>query len=250
MAQWKKPTQITAWSFSRYRDYQKCPLYAKLKHIDKLAEPGNAAMDRGAGIHKDAEYYIRGVTKSLPAIFKPFAAQFKAWRKMFATNKEMVVEDMWHLTSKWTMTHGRDWDAIWLRVKLDICTVETVGDVTHIGVPDIKSGRINERYNIPEYKEQLSLYGAGALIKYSDKGVNIVVKPSLVFVDAGVSWPPPDQTITYTPADLPGLKAEWNKKVKPMLSDKTFAPKPGRMCEYCHFRRGNSDNGGGQCAFG
>ncbi len=53
----KRIQKITAWSFSRYGDYQKCPLMAKFKAIDKIKEPSNKYLKRGTAIHKEAELY-------------------------------------------------------------------------------------------------------------------------------------------------------------------------------------------------
>ena len=57
------------------------------------------------------------------------------------------------------------------------------------------------------------------------------------------------EPMEYKLADMPKLKLEWNKRVKPMMLDKKFAPKPNQFCYSCHFRASNKDNGGGQCKF-
>ena len=43
---------LKSWSFSRYSTYKQCPLKAKFSLIDKIAEPKNQAMERGAQIHE------------------------------------------------------------------------------------------------------------------------------------------------------------------------------------------------------
>ena len=69
-----KSTKITSWSFSRYADYKNCPLKFKLKHVDKLNEPPNEAMARGAAIHTLAEEYIKGKGRTVPPELKLFEA--------------------------------------------------------------------------------------------------------------------------------------------------------------------------------
>ena len=76
--------QLTSWSFSRYSDYKQCPLKAKLKHLDKISEPPNEAMARGAAIHTLAEKYIKGEGRSLPPELKLFKDEFKKLRPWMA----------------------------------------------------------------------------------------------------------------------------------------------------------------------
>ena len=71
---------ITAWSFSRYSTYKQCPAKLKYSAIDKLKEPPNAAMARGAAIHTLAEDYVKGKGKALPPELKLFADLFKMLR--------------------------------------------------------------------------------------------------------------------------------------------------------------------------
>ena len=86
------PRQFTSWSFSRYMDWRGCPAKAKYKHLDKLAEPPNAAMERGSMIHKLAEDYTLGVLKRIPAELKAFADEFKASVFCDNTAKQQRVE--------------------------------------------------------------------------------------------------------------------------------------------------------------
>ena len=51
--------KITSWSFSRWNVYEECPAKAKYKFIDKLKEPGSAAMDRGTALHKQCEDFLK-----------------------------------------------------------------------------------------------------------------------------------------------------------------------------------------------
>lgn len=86
--------QLTSWSFSRYSDYKQCPLKCKLKHIDKISEPPNPAMARGAAIHNLAEDYIKGKVPKLAPELVLFKDEFSRLRKMFKKiSQSMVVED-------------------------------------------------------------------------------------------------------------------------------------------------------------
>lgn len=214
---------ITAWSYSRYRDYEKCPLLAKFKHVDRLKEPPNEAMERGTLIHKLAEDFALKRIKKLPPELKQFKAKFTALQK-----QKLLVEEQWAFNDKW----GRvDWFArdAWCRVKMD-ASYQFKKEVVVI---DHKTGRYREG----EYTEQLELYALAALLIYTSADT---VSCRLWFLDSG-----DEATYTATRADIEELKKKWVARTKPMLNDKRFAPKPGNHCRWCHFSKAK----GGKCKF-
>ena len=235
--------QITSWSFSRYSDYKQCPFKAKLKHIDKIQEPKNPAMERGAQIHDKAEDYIKSKIRSLPAELKLFKTEFAALRKQYKKMiNGMVVEDTWAFTSDWTQTQWNDWVGCWVRIKLDCAHHE---DDDTLIITDWKTGKFRAEMN-EDYVEQLELYALAALLLHSHIER---VKPRLVYVDEGKIYPSAGEEIIFTRADIPKLTKLWNKRVAPMMRDKLFAPRPNDKCHWCHFRKSNKANGGGQCKF-
>jgi len=239
---------LKAWSFSRYGDYKLCPLKAKLKHIDRIKEPGSVAMDRGARIHKVAELYIKGASYArVPLELKMFAEELRWMRRQYKKLQSgIVVEETWAFRVDWTETRWDDWAGCWLRVKLDVAHHE---DAETIIVTDWKTGRFRPEYNLVDYEEQMELYALGALLLYDHA---MVVKPRLVYLDEGIIYP--DRTATpdalvFTRDDMPKLKKAWEKRTKAMLSDTRFAPRPNDKCRWCHYRNANKENGGGQCKF-
>jgi hypothetical protein len=235
---------ITSWSFSRYSDYRSCPQKFKFKHIDKMKEPPSPAMQRGIDIHKLAEDYVKGTLKTLPAELKLFKNEFAKLRK----EKIKLVEEQWTWTKDWGgETTWDDWGGAWLRVKLDVAYV----NVTHNAlVPiDHKTGKFSE-WKLPEYLEQLDLYGLAALKKMPDVDV---VSPRLWFLDHGRVYPDPtldlvrgEHEIEYFRKDEKLLEKKWAMKIKPMFADRTFKPTPSESaCRFCHFRKAN----GGPCKF-
>jgi hypothetical protein len=159
--------KITSWSFSRYSDYKQCPAKAKYKHIDRIKEPPNPAMARGAAIHTLAEEYIKGKGRTLPPELKLFEAEFKALRKQFKKSiNGMVVEDNWSFTSNWEETAWDDWIHCWVRIKLDCAHHE--GDDILI-VTDWKTGKFREEMN-EDYVEQLELYALAPPVAPAPQG--------------------------------------------------------------------------------
>ncbi len=237
-----KIKNVTAWSFSRYNEYRKCPALTKYKVIERRKEPGNQAMERGNLIHKLAEDYIKGNIAKLPPELLQFKAEFAKLRKMYkAPVKKIAVEDSWSFTKDWAKTTWDDWDHCWVRIKLD-CAHQEADDV--LIVTDWKTGKYREESN-EDYIEQLELYALAAFLWYDTVQT---VKPRLAYLDLGMIYPEkPDDIakLTFTRADLPRLKKTWEKRTKPMMVDVTFAPRPSSACRWCHFSAAKS----GPCAY-
>lgn len=214
--------QITAWSFSRYKTYQECPAKAKYKFILKMQEPANEAMNRGTNIHKMAEDYTKGLIKKLPAELVNFKEEFAELKK-----SKPVVEEQWAFNIQWIQT---DWFAkdVWTRIKVDAVCL----DEKSLFIIDHKTGKRKE-----DHLEQLSLYAiAGSIVYPSAEEIHA----QLWYTDSG------DLTHeTYSVKDIPGLKKDWEKKTRAMLNDKSFVPRPGNYCRWCHF----SKSKGGPCKF-
>jgi RecB family exonuclease len=235
--------QLTSWSFSRYSDYKQCPLKAKLKHIDKISEPPNQAMARGAAIHQLAEDFIKGKIARLPPELKAFADDFKKFKAQYKKKiSGMVVEDNWSFTKDWTETQWNNWAECWVRIKLDCAHHE---DQETLVVTDWKTGKFRVEMN-EEYVEQLELYALSALLLHEHIQQ---VKPRLAYLDADTVYPEPGQELVFTRADIPKLKKLWEKRTKAMMSDKLFAPRPNDKCKWCFYRSSNKAAGGGQCKY-
>ncbi len=226
---------ITSWSFSRYSDYKKCPALAKYKHVMKMKEPPNKAMERGTAIHKLAEDYVDGNIKRCPTELKLMEANFKHLKKQ----KTIFIEEQWAFRKDWSETDWKDWDGCWLRIKIDVAYIN--GN-NALSVIDHKTGSMREERKA-EYMEQLELYGLAGLVKFPD--IEEVI-PSLWYIDHGVVYPGTDDImLSYTQDDKKQLMKLWEGRVKPMLTDKTFKPKPNYGCSYCAFSKAK----GGMCKY-
>lgn len=234
MARVKK---FTAWSYSRLRDYTGCPFKAYLKYLEKIAEPPNPAMNRGSDIHTKAEEYIKGSIARLPKELKLFDSLFKDLRGRFKKKVHgMTVEETWAFTRDWNPTVWNDWAGCALRIKVDVAYPEDNALI----VTDWKTGKNDSRFK-DVYEEQIELFALGALLLHDVQ----IVRPQLVYLDAGEIFPGEE----FTPKDIPALKKKWDKKSKPMLNDTHFAPRPNDRCCWCFYRKNNKAAGGGQCKF-
>ena len=223
-------SKITAWSFSRWNDYKKCPKFAFFKFVRKLQEPGNDAMARGASIGEMAEKFAVAKAKAVcPPELATFEEEFRVLQK-----HKVMSEEEWAFTAEWVPTGWFDKDA-WCRVKVDAFHMFKE-ELTVCGkVIDYKTGKVRE-----EHEEQLSLYALAALVKFPE--VNRVYV-ELWYLDQGVQVP--KEPLAYARADLPDLKKLWGKNTAPMLRDTRFATKVSKACTWCHFRKAN----GGPCKY-
>ena len=213
---------ITAWSFSRLKDYESCPAKAKYKHVDRLdTGPAGPALQRGSAIHKDAEDYLKGKVKALPESLKYLKAEYASLRKRKAT-----AEGQWAFTAEMQPT---DWfgPQAWLRVVVDACVV----NATKVTISDLKTGKVYQ-----DHEDQLSLYAWAGFAAYS--GVK-KIETELLYSDLGEV-----ATSEYSDKDIPALDKYWRSRSAPMLSEYQFKPTPSRgACRWCDFAQSR----GGPC---
>jgi CRISPR/Cas system-associated exonuclease Cas4 (RecB family) len=224
---------ITAWSFSRLRDYEQCPFKAKLKYVAKLKEPDSPAMAEGSRKHKVAEDWLAGRLPRLPAELKELKDFYTSLRK-----EKPQVELELCFTSDWTVTGWFDKNA-WLRVKVDAFVPPAVDGDAECFVVDHKSGKYKPD-NV-EYNEQLELYNLTALLNNPAAAQSVAV---LAFMDHGVIAP--KEPVPVVREQVIELQRKWEDRVDPMMRDKRFVPKQGQHCRWCHFRKSNN----GPCEHG
>ncbi len=212
---------ITQWSFSRWSTYDECPYRAKLLFIEKRKAPGSPAMDRGDRIHKAAEAFVKGETKTLDPELKPVAKDILRYKKLAARPEIMLA-----VTREWVSTGWFDAN-VWARIKIDVLALVTKKKVTTAEVVDYKTGKFKPESE--SYTKQLSLYAAGTL----------AVHPQVARVETKLLFTDHNKEVkeTYTRDELPALKAAWEERVAPMLADTVFAPRPGWYCKWCHFSK-------------
>lgn len=238
----------TSWSFSRYSDYKACPLKFKLKHLTKIAEPKSDAMQKGVDAHEDAEKYVKGIIPKLPPVLVGLKSEFDAMRKMYKAKKwPMIVEDNWAFDKDWEESTWNDWVNCWVRIKLDAAHYISRNVMF---VTDWKTGKPSE-YKNTEYMEQMELYALAAMLMSAQEDVEVHVR--LGYVETGDMIIPRDAAgneIVYTRAMLSTLTKTWNQRVKPMMSDTTFAPRANSTCKWCFYgQAGKSKGGPGLCKY-
>jgi hypothetical protein len=219
---------VEAWSYSRYELYTLCPLKFKLKHIDKVPEPGSPAMARGNKIHKELAAYLTGVAPAPP----PEALQHARYMRLLDEIKvidDKVVEQQWAFTAHWLPT---TWFApnTWFRSVLDVCVA--YDDNTAEAV-DHKSGK---RYASND--EQMETQALAVMCKY--KHITHVTT-RLAYLDSGE-----EEFAEFPAVDKLKLQTKWEQKVQPMFADDMFVARPNDKCKYCSYAKSKQ----GLCRFG
>ena len=216
--------ELAAWSYSRYSDYDQCPLRFKLKHIDKIPEPASAAMVRGREIHKEGEMYLLKKGLLTPALEK-----FKTLLSELAALPHVSPEMKAGFTRAWCKT-GYFAKDIWLRAVFDVFV--PYEDDTGL-IIDFKTGK-----KYATNHDQVELFALTAMCHAPNLKS---VETRLWYLDSG------EQEFGEFPAsDREALKAKWEAKVAPMFADTVYAPRPNDKCRFCSFAKGK----GGQCRFG
>lgn len=226
-----KPGLITAWSFSRLKDWERCPRFAKYKHVERRKTPGSAAMDRGAEMHSQAEMYVTGRVKTLDPMLKKMKKNFDDLKALAKKNLVKVELEL-SFNKFWKRV---EWMApdVWFRGKADAVKMAP----KQWTIIDYKSGQMKEH---GEYDEQLELYGLTGLM-FAEKLPE--VKSELWFVDHKKILQRPRGNITRDRVEA--VREEWEERVEPMMKDRFFATRPGKHCSWCAF----SKQKGGPCQF-
>lgn len=219
--------KLDAWSYSRYSDYRRCPMYFAYKHLLKQKDPNpSTAMVRGRDIHKIAENTLLTTKGKIPPELRNFEEEFQQLRTMNPT-----VEQQWGFQRDWTPTgwFGSD---VYCRVVLD--AVVTYDDNTAI-VIDHKTGR---KYETNE--DQMRLFGLATFKKFPEL---TEVSTRLWYLDQ-----PTDNEVefTYYKREEAKIQKDWEKAIQPMFNDRKFPPRPNDKCKWCFL----GVSKGGPCKFG
>jgi hypothetical protein len=204
--------RAAAWSFSRLKTFESCPKQTKYK-ADKTPEIIGPAMERGSSIHKDAELFLGGHYKEVPATLQNFARYFRDIKRKKASAEEQVA-----LTSAWKRTQWFAPDA-WLRVVIDARVQTMESSATLI---DFKTGRKYE-----DHIDQLELY---AMVFFALQTKLATAEGELWYLDQGEI----DDAI-FSRDELPALQEKWSARAQPMLTATEFPAKPGKACRWCGF---------------
>jgi hypothetical protein len=223
--------KATAWSYSRYETWARCPLQFKFKFVDKLKEAGSPAMDRGSVIHLSAAHFCTGQADAIDPAFMQHKQILKLAEEIRAhPSEDKDIEQQWGYTATFAPTGWFGGDT-WFRSILD---AGVVYEDMHYEAVDWKTGK---RYGSNDDQVETQ---ALAVMKRNPMVVHVTTR--LAYVDSG------DQVFAEFPAThMEKIAAKWQKKVTPMFADEIYAPRPNDKCRFCTWRRSGDSP---KCAFG
>jgi len=201
--------------FSKLDAYRTCPQKFSYAFIDKLPQPGSAAMDRGSKIHDDAEAYLRGWITALAEPLSKWQEEFDALREA-----KCLPEQAWGFNRAWELLPNWLHPDTWLRAKSDAHYIQ--GDT--LIIIDFKTGK----YRVPS-TEQIELYAicGSAVYPHIEK-----VTAEFWFVDADNTY-----TKQYTREHLKELRKKYEAYFAPIYADEQWKPAPSRECKWCAFSK-------------
>ena len=209
---------IKAWSWSALNQYETCPRQTYLAKVQKVQVPKAAALEKGIRIHEQLESCLGNASIPCPPELMKIEGNLNELRSQGAIPEmEIAFNDKWEPC---------DWFAkdCWVRIKIDAIIPPKIGGTT--AVWDWKSGKVRDDHS--EYDQQLELYQLAALLAFPTADY---AEAGLIFVEHGVVL---ECDAPMTRDMIPAAKAKWEARVKPLLSDTTFAPRPsGFACKWC-----------------
>jgi hypothetical protein len=268
--------QFTSWGPSKFADYEMCPHMALHKHLKKTCticfkgkvlggydtpaicdtcgkenEKGPALV-KGDRIGKEVDAYLTS-RRSVPlpdeirhpavlAILKEARSSMQYRGKKKPTGEvqiDSILDLAWKPVQRFARRH-------WFWGKIDYRKV--VGTVAEVidwktGGLDKNTGAVRPNH---KYGDQLSSYAVATLCECPEVQE---VHTKLVFLEcaprfeAGQPGGPVVEGETLTRAALAAAQTAWKQKLRPMLFDKDFAPRPGDGCWFCPY----SKKRGGPC---
>lgn len=229
------PRPVVAWSYSRFSDYDRCAALYGYKHVQKLAEEENAAMERGNIVHKTLAQYVRG---DIPLENPMSTAPIPGWTyfgNLLNELREMdpLVEQEWGFTNRWRATGWFSNDT-WFRSKLD---VGLIYEDNTAEVIDFKTGKKR-----PEHKKQAELYAISLMCRYPQ-----IESVSVRYWYLDVRERKDAETVyRFSKENAVSLLKLWTSRAEKMLADKILAPNPGAHCGWCSYSKSKN----GPCKYG
>ena len=231
---------ISAWSFSRLKDYESCPykLWLKVGEKRDQSHMDMTAADRGTMVHDSAEHYVDGTGDFIKEMsrFRPYFEELKSKYEA----GDVILEENWGFTVDWEQTGW--WDKnVWCRMKLDNLITDEYnpsGDPVVVTPTDYKTGK---KYgNEVSHNMQGQLYAVGTFLRFPTVEVANV---EIQYLDHGLTTKG-----IYTREKAMKFLPMWNTRAKRMTEAEDFPPKPTKVtCMWCPF---GPQHGDGSCEWG
>ena len=211
---------MITYSYSSLKTYEQCPQKFKFGRIDKLPEPSGEAAERGKTLHSAIEANVKGETDILPIEIEHVRPSINELKVMGAeAEKEFAIDLDWKPVSFFDKKAR-------FRGIIDIYAKNGEKAI----VLDWKSGKVRD------YSDQVRVYAA---VSFALDDELQLVKPVIAFIDQKK-----EQEYPSIPREVyPSIRADVERRMSAIDNDSVYAPNPGFLCKWCHYRKSN----GGPC---
>lgn len=215
---------IEPWGWSKLDVFRTCKKKFDFQFIQKIPEPGNAAMARGSQMHDDIEAYLNGWSTDVPV------GPLTDWKKRFdeLRGSNFMAEQAVGLDKNWALLPNWFHKDTWVRAKMDANKLS--GD--ELTVIDFKSGK----YRVP-HPDQVELY---SIVGHAIHPHVRKVHAEFWFIDADDVY-----NKTFTAAELLELRKKWEAEAAVIYGTEVWAESPSKDCKYCTYSRSK----GGKCKY-
>ena len=211
---------MITYSYSSLKTYEQCPQKFKFGRIDKLPEPSGEAAERGKTLHSAIEANVKGESDILPPEIEHVRPSINELKTMGAiAEKEFAIDLDWKPVAFFDKKAR-------FRGIIDIYAKNGEKAI----VLDWKSGKVRN------YSDQVRVYAA---VSFALDDELQLVKPVIAFIDQKK-----EQEYPSIPREVyPSIRADVERRMSAIDNDSVYAPNPGFLCKWCHYRKSN----GGPC---
>lgn len=230
----EKKKFATSSSFSRALDLEKCPLFFKYRHLDKIPDPApelpgaERPLERGNRLHSLAENYVKNPLLPFPEEFQHFRKELEAFRKMYKAGM-LLPEKKFAFDESWNLIDYKDWDNVIYRAVADISAKLSP---TRVLVVDYKSGK--KKGNEVKHHEQAMEYAVCEALTNPDLQIFNV---EIWYMDQE----PGDNKLRrqFTRSQvLAGFQAMKTRHLR-VINERIFEAHPSRFaCMFCPYKAG------------
>lgn len=226
---------VEAASYSRLSMYDWCPQQVRFSVVMGLKQPSSPQMERGNVSHKTMERFLKQTGTAPPKLPKEYE-HLKPVLSEIRKHGSPRVEEQFAYDAAWRPVPYFDKSVRW-RMKVDLRYEHEEGCVRLV---DFKTGKIKPE----EHAEQIDLYVLVELLQAKRAAFPGRVETAVYYIDHE-----PDMRVmkVYDGPDagtLKQLKAYWERRAKPLLTDTQLKPTPSEgKCGWCAYSR----HKGGPC---
>lgn len=246
-------------SNSRLDLFEKCPLWFRLQHLDKIPFVPTPALEVGRAAHEFFEAYIRHCVETgqrtdlawrrehgedfarglgekeaedLRGIIERFCGSYLVEEKADHVGVEIAAA----FDKEWRQVDWKDWDRVWFRFKIDKVylteALASAGDGVigkRLVIEDFKTDRVMESHQTVQTSKQLRRYAWAAVLLWPEAfGDRASVR--LHYARYGVT-----REATIERGAIAAVREEIERGMERLNTERDWHARPGIHCGWCPY---------------